>query len=59
MYFGEIALLKNQSRAASILCKTDCILGSLDRQSFKRLFGPMENILQRNMDQYNKYNKML
>ena len=52
MYFGELALMKNQARAASVLCKTDCVLSCLDRFSFKRLIGPIENILQRNMAMY-------
>lgn len=30
-YFGELALMKDQPRAASILCKTDCVLATLDR----------------------------
>ncbi|KRX06887.1 Cyclic nucleotide-binding protein [Pseudocohnilembus persalinus] len=55
MYFGELALLKNQPRAASILCKTDCQLVGLDRYSFKRLLGNLEDILKRNSEQYAKY----
>jgi cAMP-dependent protein kinase regulator len=51
-YFGERALLKNEPRAANIVCKTDCTLVSVDRHSFKRLLGPLDTILRRNMDIY-------
>jgi len=51
-YFGERALLKNEPRAASVIAKTDCNVVSMDRHSFKRLMGPLEEILKRNMDSY-------
>lgn len=51
-YFGELALLKEQPRQASILAKTDCSLVSLDRAAFKRMLGPLENILSRNTKRY-------
>lgn len=56
-YFGELALIRNEPRAASVFTKTDCRLLSLDRMSFKRLLGPLENILKRNSDSYIKYVK--
>lgn len=54
-YFGEIALVKNTVRQASIKAETDCRVVSIDRDAFKRLLGPMEEILQRNMEKYKKY----
>ena len=54
-YFGEIALVKNTVRQASIKAVSDCRVVSIDRDAFKRLLGPMEDILQRNMDKYKKY----
>ncbi len=51
-YFGEIALLKNEPRAANVLAKTDCTVVCMDRHSFKRLMGPLEELLKRNMQVY-------
>jgi cAMP-dependent protein kinase regulator len=49
--------LRNEPRAASILAVTDCTCVKLDRHSFKRLLGPLDNILKRNIDLYVMYNK--
>ena len=56
-YFGELALLKGEPRAAYIIADTDCKCISLDRMAFKRLLGPLEDILQRNSESYVKYMK--
>ena len=59
-YFGELALLKRQPRAATIRVKEaplKCLrLGEAD---FVRLLGPLEEILKRNEDQYNQYKHIL
>jgi len=54
-YFGERALLTNDLRAASIVATSDCQTLSLDRATFNRLLGPLDNILKRNMEEYKKY----
>eukprot|EP00933_Yihiella_yeosuensis_P023713 TRINITY_DN1845_c0_g2_i1.p1 TRINITY_DN1845_c0_g2~~TRINITY_DN1845_c0_g2_i1.p1 ORF type:complete len:432 (+),score=136.34 TRINITY_DN1845_c0_g2_i1:136-1296(+) len=38
-YFGELALIKNQPRAATVICKGPAKLLSVDGKSFKRLFN--------------------
>lgn len=56
-YFGERALLKNEPRAASIIATTKLQVVSIDRASFLRMLGPIEEILMRNMDNYKKFVK--
>ena len=51
-YFGERALIKNEPRAANIVATTQMQVVALDRHSFKRLLGPIEEILKRNMSVY-------
>lgn len=36
-YFGELALLKNEPRAASVEAKTEAKVCKIDRKSFKTL----------------------
>lgn len=54
-YFGELALLKDEPRAANIVAVTDLKVVWIDRASFKRLLGPLEDILKRNTERYNAY----
>ena len=54
-YFGERALLKNEPRAANVIAQTELQAILLDRKSFRRLLGPIESILQRNIESYKKY----
>ncbi len=54
-YFGERALLKNEPRAANIIAKTEMTTVSMDRHSFKRLMGPLEEILRRNLSIYDEF----
>ena len=51
-YFGELSLLRNEPRAASVFAVTDLVVMKLDRLSFKRMIGPLEEILKRNMEMY-------
>ncbi|TMW64900.1 hypothetical protein Poli38472_009067 [Pythium oligandrum] len=52
-YFGEIALLTTRPRQATVTAtgKVKCL--TLDRKTFKRVMGPLEDILKRNIDKYN------
>ena len=54
-YFGERALLMNEPRAANVTAKSDCLLVSMSRHSVKRLLGPLEELLKRNFEVYEKY----
>jgi cAMP-dependent protein kinase regulator len=45
-YFGELALLRDQPRAATCMCKGPCKLLSLDSSSFKRLLN-VNDLLER------------
>jgi cAMP-dependent protein kinase regulator len=54
-YFGELALIRGEPRAANIIATSTMKLISLDRLSFKRLLGPIEGILKRNSEKYEKF----
>lgn len=44
-YFGELALLNDKPRAASVIARTDCKIARLGRDGFKRLLGPIESTM--------------
>lgn len=46
-YFGELALLDDKPRAASVVSKTEVKVAQLGRDGFKRLLGPVEEIMRR------------
>jgi cAMP-dependent protein kinase regulator len=55
-YFGERSLIKGEPRYANIEVTSDiCKVLSLDRNSFKRLLGPIEKLLERNIEKYQKF----
>uniref|UniRef100_A0A0G4G639 Cyclic nucleotide-binding domain-containing protein n=1 Tax=Chromera velia CCMP2878 TaxID=1169474 RepID=A0A0G4G639_9ALVE len=54
-YFGELAIIGEQPRAASVQAKTACKLLSISRAAFTRILGPIKDILQRKADSYAKY----
>lgn len=52
-YFGELALLKNQPRAASIHVSSDVAkVLSMSRGSFNKMLGPLQDLLSRNAGSY-------
>ncbi|KAF7545400.1 hypothetical protein G7046_g9577 [Stylonectria norvegica] len=46
-YFGELALLNDAPRAASVVASSDVKVASLGKNAFSRLLGPVEGILRR------------
>ncbi|PYH43551.1 cyclic nucleotide-binding domain-containing protein [Aspergillus saccharolyticus JOP 1030-1] len=46
-YFGELALLDDKPRAASIVARSEVKVARLGRDGFKRLLGPVEDIMRR------------
>lgn len=46
-YFGELALLNDQLRAASVVCRTRCKVATLGKDGFQRLLGPVEGVMRR------------
>lgn len=47
-YFGELALLDDKPRAASVVSKGDVKVATLGKDGFQRLLGPVEGIMRRN-----------
>ncbi|KAI1301794.1 cAMP-dependent protein kinase regulatory subunit [Halotydeus destructor] len=52
-YFGEIALLLDRPRAATVIANGPLKCVKLDRARFERLLGPCGDILKRNLEHYN------
>lgn len=46
-YFGELALLNDAPRAASVVSKTEVKVATLGKNGFQRLLGPVESIMRR------------
>jgi len=46
-YFGELALLEDQPRAASVVSTTEVKVATLGKDGFQRLLGPVESIMRR------------
>jgi cAMP-dependent protein kinase regulator len=46
-FFGELALLDEKPRAASVVARTEVKVARLGRDGFKRLLGPVEDIMRR------------
>jgi cAMP-dependent protein kinase regulator len=47
-YFGELALLNDAPRAASVISRTEVKVATLGKNGFQRLLGPVEGIMRRN-----------
>ncbi|KIN06534.1 hypothetical protein OIDMADRAFT_114061 [Oidiodendron maius Zn] len=46
-YFGELALLNDAPRAASVVSRTEAKVAKLGKDGFQRLLGPVESIMRR------------
>lgn len=46
-YFGELALLNDAPRAASVVSKSEVKVATLGKDGFQRLLGPVESIMRR------------
>lgn len=55
-YFGEIALLTSKPRQATVTAEGALTCLSIDRATFIRVLGSMDEIMKRNMEAYNKFN---
>jgi cAMP-dependent protein kinase regulator len=54
-YFGEIALLLDRPRAATVVANGLLKCVKMDRSRFERVLGPCSDILKRSIAQYNSY----
>lgn len=54
-FFGEVALLTNRPRTATVVAMGDVRAVKLDRKAFTRVLGSCEDILRRNMNTYYNY----
>ena len=52
-FFGELALIRGEPRAANIVATSQLKCATLDRRAFKRVLGPIEDILKRDAEKYN------
>ncbi|KHJ34616.1 putative camp-dependent protein kinase regulatory subunit [Erysiphe necator] len=48
-YFGELALLNDAPRAASVIAKTEVKVATLGKDGFQRLLGPVASIMRRTL----------
>jgi len=53
-FFGERALLKNEPRAATMTALSQVVCLVLSRQDFQILMGPLQDLLGRQADEYDK-----
>jgi cAMP-dependent protein kinase regulator len=58
-FFGELALMSDQPRAASVVAKGELKCAKLGRQAFTRLVGACSDILARNQDLYEEINQQM
>eukprot|EP01052_Picozoa_sp_SAG31_P026890 SAG31_NODE_2470_length_5649_cov_2.713694_7_plen_95_part_00 len=57
-YFGELALLTNQPRKATVTAAGEVTVVCVARKVFTRVMGPLRETLKRNMKLYNSLIKL-
>eukprot|EP00122_Pirum_gemmata_P011463 Pgem_evm1s10622 len=55
LFKGEIALITNRPRAATVTANGPLKCAKLDRERFERVLGPCEEMLKRNIQAYNSF----
>ncbi|KAL7532503.1 hypothetical protein ACHAXR_009650 [Thalassiosira sp. AJA248-18] len=58
-YFGEIALLTTKPRQATVTAEGNLKCLTMTRRTFNRVMGPLQDILMRNIEEYNKIRESL
>jgi len=48
-------LLRDSPRAANVIAETNVTVIAIGREAFKRVLGPLEEILKKNFHLYEKY----
>lgn len=54
-YFGEVALLTSKPRQATVVAKGLLKVLAVDRATFTRVLGSVDDIMKRNMEDYKKF----
>ena len=54
-YFGEIALLTDRPRQATVIATEPCEILCLSSKKFQRVMGPMSDVLKRNLAVYTRH----
>eukprot|EP01123_Difflugia_compressa_P010465 TRINITY_DN3836_c0_g1_i1.p1 TRINITY_DN3836_c0_g1~~TRINITY_DN3836_c0_g1_i1.p1 ORF type:complete len:525 (-),score=71.76 TRINITY_DN3836_c0_g1_i1:319-1698(-) len=58
-YFGELALLRNEPRQATVIAVGAVKCLTIGREHFNQVMGPCEDILRRNMGSYKSYEELV
>jgi len=58
-YFGELALLRNEPRQATVTAVGPLKCLTIGREHFNQVMGPCEDILRRNMEYYKSYEELI
>ncbi|EPR61120.1 cyclic nucleotide-binding domain-containing protein [Toxoplasma gondii GT1] len=53
-YFGELALINEEPRAANVIAHGICKVACLERKSFKRLMGSVQDLLSKKASEYKR-----